>query len=144
MQKNAVFERTYRGLNFLEKINEFIDLYQKKIISYIDFIILDKQTVTARIVQEKLIGKKETRCTILKVFQEHNDNAKKLVGIDFAPDTVQRYETCYTHTKDFIRWQYKREDMTLEDLNHQLVRNYELYLKNRAKMCHNTASCNYI
>ena len=121
------------------EINDFVDQYQKKILSYIDFMILDNQTVTARIVQEKLIGKKEIRRTILKVFQEHNDNARKLIGIDFAPDTVQRYETCYTHTKDFIRWQYKREDMALEDLNHQFVRNYELYLKTERNCAHNTA-----
>ncbi|TLX71392.1 site-specific integrase [Labilibacter sediminis] len=123
----------------IAELNEFIDQYHRKILSYIDFMILDNQTVTARIIQEKLIGKKETRRTILKVFQEHNDNARKLIGIDFAPDTIQRYETSYMHTKDFIRWQYKREDVALEDLNHQFVRNYELYLKTERKCAHNTA-----
>jgi len=123
----------------IAELNEFIAQYQRKILSYIDFMILDNQTVTARIIQEKLIGKKENRRTILKVFQEHNDNARKLISIDFAPDTVQRYETSYMHTKDFIRWQYQREDMALEDLNHQFVRNYELYLKKERKCAHNTA-----
>ncbi len=58
-------------------------------------------------VQETVLGKKEQRRTILKVFKEHNENAKKLVGIDFAPCTVERYETSYKHTRDFIRWRYK-------------------------------------
>ncbi|MDC0584714.1 site-specific integrase [Bacteroidales bacterium] len=119
--------------------NDFTEQYKRRILSYIDFMFLDTQPVTARIIQEKLVGKKETRRTILKVFQEHNDNARKLCGIDFAPDTVQRYETSYMHTKDFIRWQYKREDMALEDLNHQFIRNYELYLKTERKCAHNTA-----
>ncbi|TLX76481.1 site-specific integrase [Labilibacter sediminis] len=132
-------ERTKGKTPAAVEINEFIDQYQRKIQSYIDFMILDNQTVTARIIQEKLIGKKENRRTILKVFQEHNDNARKLIGIDFAPDTVQRYETSYMHTKDFIRWQYQREDMALEDLNYQFVRNYELYLKTERKCAHNTA-----
>jgi len=64
---------------------------------------------------------------------------KKLIGIEFAPDTVQRYETSYMHTKDFIRWQYKREDMALEELNHKFVINYELYLKTERNCSHNTA-----
>jgi hypothetical protein len=59
------------------------------------------------LVQETVLGKKEQRRTILKVFKEHNENAKKLVGIDFAPCTVERYETSYKHTRDFIRWRYK-------------------------------------
>ncbi len=120
------------------EINNFIDQYERKILSYIDFLVLDKQKVTARIIQDKLIGKREARKTILKVFQEHNDNARKLIGIDFAADTVQRYETCYMHTKDFIRWQYKREDLPLEDLNHQFISNYEIYLKTERKCAHNT------
>ncbi|WP_068473277.1 site-specific integrase [Saccharicrinis aurantiacus] len=131
-------ERAKGKTQFAIEINEFIDQYNKKILSYIDFMRLDNQTVTARIIQEKLVGKKETRRTILKVFREHNNNAKKLIGIDFAPDTVQRYETSYMHTKEFIKWQYKREDLALEDLNHQFVRNYELYLKTERKCAHNT------
>lgn len=122
-----------------QEINQLIELHTSKIKSYFDFLIMDNQQVSPRIIKEKIVGKKETRRTILKVFQEHNDNARKLIGIDFAPDTVQRYETCYTHTKNFIRWQYKREDMALEDLNHQFVRNYELYLKTERKCAHNTA-----
>nr|WP_319399109.1 site-specific integrase [uncultured Carboxylicivirga sp.] len=122
-----------------QEVNQLIELHSSKIKSYFDFLIMDNQQVSPRIIKEKIVGKKETRRTILKVFQEHNDNARKLIGIDFAPDTVQRYETCYTHTKDFIRWQYKREDMALEDLNHQFVRNYELYLKTERKCAHNTA-----
>nr|WP_321409180.1 site-specific integrase [uncultured Carboxylicivirga sp.] len=122
-----------------EKINQLIELHRTKIQSYFNFMTMDNQPINPRILKEKMVGKKETRRTILKVFQEHNDNARKLIGIDFAPDTIQRYETCYMHTKDFIRWQYKREDMALEDLNHQFVRNYELYLKTERKCAHNTA-----
>ena len=100
---------------------------------------MDNQQVTPRIIKEKIVGKKEKRRTILKVFKDHNCNARKLIGIDFAPDTVQRYETSYMHTRDFIKWQYKREDMALDELNHQFVCNYELYLKTERKCSHNTA-----
>ncbi|WP_068473145.1 site-specific integrase [Saccharicrinis aurantiacus] len=120
------------------EINQLIELHISKIKSYFDFMTMDKQSISPRIIKEKIVGKKETRRTILKVFREHNNNAKKLIGIDFAPDTVQRYETSYMHTKEFIKWQYKREDLALEDLNHQFVRNYELYLKTERKCAHNT------
>ncbi len=131
-------ERIKGRTELASELNQFIDQYKKKVLSYIDFMVLDDQEITARIIQERLIGKKEKRRTILKIFQEHNENARKLMGIDFAPDTVQRYETSYMHTKDFIKLQYKREDMALDELNHQFVKNYELYLKTERKCAHNT------
>ena len=41
--------------------NDFIDQYKKKILSYIDFMILDNQPVTAQIIQDKLVGKKKIK-----------------------------------------------------------------------------------
>jgi len=120
-------------------INKLLAEYRKKITSYYDFMVMDNQPVTPRIIKEKIIGKKENKRTILKIFQDHNANARKLVGIDFAPDTVQRYETSYMHTRDFIKWQYKRDDMALDELNLQFVQQYELYLKTERKCAHNTA-----
>lgn len=70
---------------------------------------MEEVDITAQLIKEKLIGKKEDRRTILKIFKTHNENARKLIGIDFAKETVIRYETSYMHTRDFIRWQYKRE-----------------------------------
>ena len=101
---------------------------------------MDNQEVTPRVIKERIVGKIENQRTILKEFQEHNGKTRKLIGIDFAPETVQRYETCYMHTKSFMRWQYKCEDMPLDDINHQFVRSYELHLKTERKCAHNTTT----
>lgn len=87
------------------EINQLIELHTSIIKSFFNYMVLDNQSVTPRIIKEKIIGMKENRRTILKVFQEHNNNARKLIGIDFAPGTVQRFKASYMHTKDFIQWQ---------------------------------------
>lgn len=133
--KQIVKDSSKNALEINERLNE----YRKRITSYYDYMMMDDLPVTPKIIKEKIIGKKENKRTILKTFQDHNDNARKLVGIDFAPDTVQRYETSYMHTKDFIKWQYKRDDMALDELNLQFVQQYELYLKTERKCAHNTA-----
>lgn len=138
-QWNAIKQIAKGNSEKATEVNQLIELHKSKIRSFFDFMIMDNQKVTPRIIKEKIIGKKENRRTILKVFKDHNENARKLIGIDFAADTVQRYETSYMHTKGFIKWQYKREDMALEELNHQFVRNYELYLKTERKCSHNTS-----
>lgn len=120
------------------EINNLLNEYRNRIHTYYQVMKMDKQAATPRILKEKILGKKESKHTILKIFQDHNDNAKKLAGIDFASDTVQRYETSYMHTRDFIRWQYKREDIALEELNQQFIKQYELYLKTVRNCSHNT------
>lgn len=42
------------------------------------------------------------------------------------------------HTKAFIKWQYKLEDLFLDELNPQFVKNYEIYLKTEQGCSHNT------
>lgn len=120
-------------------INTLLNEYRNKIQTYFDVMRMDKQIVTPRILKERIIGKKENKRTILNIFQEHNDNARKLIDIDFAEDTVKRYETTYKHTKNFIKWQYNREDITLEELNRYFIDQFELYLKTERKCAHNSA-----
>lgn len=122
------------------EINMLINQLEKRIQSVVEYHSFEKEKVTPRIILDKIQGKKETRRTILKIYEEHNVNAKKLLGIDFAQGTIQRYETSYMHTKDFIKWKYNREDLALADLNQQFVKDYELYLKTVRNCNHNSAT----
>lgn len=137
---SEVQEKVKRTAPDAEEINETLTQIKKRLLSIIDYLSYEEEPVTPRLVQERFLGKKEQRRTILKIFEEHNENAKKLVGIDFAPGTVERYETSYKHTRDFIRWRYKREDMALDDLNQQFVKDYELYFKTVRNCSHNSTT----
>ncbi|WP_010662910.1 site-specific integrase [Marinilabilia salmonicolor] len=123
-----------------EAINAALDHFKKRIASIVEYLSYEEVEVTPRLLQEKLLGKKEQKRTILSVFREHNENARKLMGIDFAKGTVERYETSYKHTKDFIRWRYKREDLALDELNQQFVKDYELYFKTVRNCAHNSTT----
>ena len=123
-----------------ESINTALEHYEKRIASILDFLSYEELEVTPRLVHDKLLGKKVERRTILKVFEEHNKNCKKLEGIDFAKGTVQRYETSYKHTKEFIRWRYNREDLPLDEVNQQFIKDYELYFKTERNCSHNSAT----
>jgi len=123
-----------------EETNSSIDTILKKIEAITSYMAMEGEEITANIIKEKLVGKKEDRRTILKIFKTHNENARKLIGIDFAKATVVRYETSYKHTYDFIRWQYKREDLPLDEINQQFISNYELYFKTVRKCGHNTTT----
>ncbi len=121
-----------------DDINSAIEKTIKKIEATTTYLSMQDVELTSELIKENIVGKKEDRRTILKIFKTHNENARKLIGKNFAEETVQRYETSYMHTRDFIRWQYKREDLPLDQINQQFVSNYELYFKTVRNCAHNT------
>lgn len=76
---------------------------------------------------------------LLEVFDYHKKQMRELVDSDFAPGTMERYETARSHTKDFIKWKYGYDDIDVNKLNYEFVADMEFYLKTARKTCHNTA-----
>ncbi len=122
------------------EINTLLSNLEQKIKATAEYLTFVQESVSPQMILAKIQDRKEKRRTILQVFEEHNSSARKLVGIDFAEGTIERYETSYKHTRDFIRHKYKKDDLPLEELNHQFIRDYELYLKTERKCNHNSAT----
>lgn len=102
---------------------------------------LDGADVTAQRVLDRYLGKDAPeRHTLMELFREHNDKCRKLSGIDMAPATVQRYETCLKHTEEFMWHTYRRKDIFLDELTRQFIEDYEFYLKTERKCAHNTTT----
>ena len=80
---------------------------------------------------------KEVR-TIIGTMQEHNDQCRELVGKDYALITVRRYESCKRYLAELIRLKYYKEDLPLSEVNGELVRAFEFYLKTEKECQQNT------
>lgn len=93
------------------------------------------------IVQQRFYGvgqvRKQER-TILQVIQEHNDEAKKLIGKDFVEITWRRYETMKRYLGELIKKKYGVDDLPLSDFTGEAIRAYEVYLKTEKDLCQNT------
>lgn len=120
-------------------VNRNIDHVKKGIFEHYTQLLEEGREVTAKSIKNAWLGIKEDEKTILGVFQEHNDQAKLLVNKDFAPGTIQRYETSMKHVGDFMKWRYKKDDLPLSALNHDFIAGLELYLKTMRDCGHNTA-----
>lgn len=70
--------------------------------------------------------------------QEHNDQCRELVGKDYALITVRRYESCKRYLAELIRLKYYKEDLPLSEVNGELVRAFEFYLKTEKECQQNT------
>jgi len=115
-----------------DKINALIALHKQRIFT-IKFIF-EGEGVKASVlnIKEKLLGKKENRKTVVRIFEECNNDARKLIGKDFAYDTVQRYDTT------LIKKRYNREDMAFNELTPQMMRQFEIYFKTERNCSHKT------
>lgn len=91
--------------------------------------------------QEKFFGAneevKEVR-TLIQTIQEHNDQCRELVGKDYALITVRRYESCKRYLAELIKLKYDKEDLPLSEINGELVRAFEFYLKTEKECQQNT------
>ena len=111
-------------------LNLYLDAISANILQIQRDFELDKKEVSAQIILNRYLGKDQSdRHTLMEVFHAHNQKCRALIGINFAPDTVLRYETCLRLIEEFIRNTYKKEDSTWIRLPSNLSRNLSFISK---------------
>jgi site-specific recombinase XerD len=118
--------------------NDYIEHLKLKVYQYKKELESNDQEVTARTLGDLLQGKNPRRKGLVEIFLEHNKDCRELVGKDIAPATLTRYETTLMHIKNFIQTKYHQEDLPLQNINHEFIKNFEHYLKTIRNCGHNT------
>ncbi len=120
-------------------INNLLDFTRNRI-NEIQFELL-KDGISLNIdeFKNRLLGIKERERLLIPIFTEHNRKIKELVGSEYAPGTLERYETSLKHTKDFLQWKYRVSDIDIEKIDHAFITEYEFYLRSERKCANNTA-----
>lgn len=120
-------------------INNQLDIIRIKIIEAQMDLILKNIPVTADNLKNKIHGTKERPRLLIPIFRDHNDKVKSLVPQEFAPGTLERYETSLKHTQAFIQWKYFVSDIDIKNIDHAFITEYEYYLRSVRKCANNTA-----
>ena len=122
-------------------LNRFIEDARIRIHQIVTEIQQSGAEINPLIVQQRFYGvgqvRKQER-TILQVIQEHNDEAKQLIGKDFVEITWRRYETMKRYLGELIKQKYGVDDLPLSDFTGEVIRAYEVYLKTEKDLCQNT------
>ena len=85
------------------------------------------------------LGKGENLKLLLELFDEHNQQMEKLVGIEFALATYKRYHTTRSHVSEYIHTEYHKTDIPVRDVNLKFIKGLEYFLKITKACNHNTA-----
>ena len=119
--------------DILNKVeNEIYGCYQKVLDQYGHF--------TGKQIIKLYTGKKEKHKMLLEIFQEHNDKVNRIVGQDFAAGTAERYRTAKMHVKNYIKKEYKANDIPVTEVDHKFISGFEYYLKTERKCAHNSVT----
>ena len=120
-------------------LNDYIESAQIRLSQLFNDMEQNGKTITAKILRNKFLGiDEEDRKTLVAFFNEHNEQCRKLIGIDYVDITIRRYECCARYLQELIREKYGEDDLLLREVNGEFVRSFEFYMKTEKKCQQNT------
>ena len=89
--------------------------------------------ITANLLRDAYFNKVEVlqEKTLFKVFEEHNEQQKGLIGKGISKSTHWVSEYTLRLCKDYLMEKYKRNDIYLRELNINFIKDFHIYLLKR-------------
>ena len=84
--------------------------------------------VTSEKVKNDFLGISENHDTLLSLFQKHNEDILKLVGISKSQTTYRKYEVTRKHLQKFMQLKYNITDISLKEIKNMFLCDFEIYL----------------
>ena len=122
-----------------EELNRFMATIRHKVNKIQHDLIEEGQPFTVHDIKDKYLGKDAKLKMLIKLFDEHNQQMEKLVGIEFALGTYKRYHTTRSHVADYIKTEYSKNDIPVRDVDLKFIKGFEYFLKVTKECNHNSA-----
>jgi len=121
------------------RINKKLDNIRGRIDTIYENMLKHEGFATAQKVKLSFLGVGVMDDAILKVFNDQNEQFKKLVEKEERSEgTYNKYITVYNHLSNFIEFRYHRDDMAFRELNNDFIREFDFYLRYDLQLSHNT------
>ena len=113
-----------------KEVNFALDNIKAQITKHYQRLSDREAFVTAEMVRNAYQGIGTEYETLLRAFDKENAAFAQRVGKDRAVRTYRKYLTVRKYVADFIKHQYKRSDMSMNELTEEFIQDFCLYLKN--------------
>ncbi|MBS7320751.1 MAG: site-specific integrase [Myroides sp.] len=115
------------------KLNSHMEQVRSLIFDSYQELIQQNKVVSVDAVKAKYLGEDiEEAMTLLKVIEYH----KQVAITKLAPGTMKNYYTTESYLKKFIKHQYRKSDITLDELNYKFILDFENFLINYESIDH--------
>lgn len=102
---------------------------QTKLLAIQGDYVLKGRPYTARMIKKEFLGDSEKHKTLLKLYDEHNQEIELLVGQEYSHGGYLRHTRTRRHLSSYIAREYKKEDIPLIDVDLRFIHCFEHYLK---------------
>lgn len=121
------------------QLNRYLDSIRGQIISSYHRLSESNEVVTAVMIKDAFLGLDVKTNTLLAVFEEFNDRQEKLIGIDIAQSTFNKYDLTYRRIKEFLKTKMRKNDILLCQVDRNFVMDFEAWLKIEYKLDTNSS-----
>jgi integrase len=124
-------------------INSSLDKIKEQIKNIVYEAIKRNEEITPQDVKNRMTGNNDSRPTsLMSVYKIRFENMKKLLGKDYQKTTLIKFNYLANSIQDFLKAEFKTNDIPLKKLNRVFIDDLELYL--RAQRGMKTVSINKI
>ena len=113
--------------NELNRLNSLLEALEEKAKSAYRKNVDSYGFVSAEIIKNAVTGKSEVKETLLSLFDEHNEEYARRVGIDRTRHSYVRYLTTRKHIYNFLQYKYDLEDIPLRSLTMGFMTDFTFY-----------------
>jgi site-specific recombinase XerD len=77
---------------------------------------------------------------LLDLFRRHNEDIYKMIGISRSMVCYTKYDITYRRLTSFLKEEYRVSDISLKEINHKLITDFEAYMRSVCGCNANTTS----
>ena len=133
-----------RGTNLeANELNSYLDAVRNKINKIHGRLVDEGRPFNSSDIKNLYLGKGEKTKMLVQLFEEHNQQMEKLVGVEFALGTWKRYHTTKKHVHEFLKTEYSQSDIPVRDVNLKFIKGFEYFLK-VTKACNHNSALKYV
>ena|GEM_PF-19144 len=118
----------------LKQLNSYLEEIRGKLVHHYRELLMQDKEVTAEIVKDVFVGKKEKveekakKYSLLWLVKHHNDSMKVVL----KKGTMKNYFTTEKYLKNFLKMSYHKDDLLLKDLTYEFITAFEFFVRTHA------------
>ena len=119
-------------------LNDYLDNLDSKVKREYNALNERGVVITATVLRDNLIGKNLKKYYLIQVFEMNNALIEQEEGQKYTRSTINQYITTLNRIKLFLSEEYTCTNIALADLDILFIRRFEIFLKTKYKIDHNT------
>ena len=119
-------------------LNDHLDNLQNQINRDYNSFNEKGEEITASRLKDSLMGKDVKKYYLVQIFEMSNALIKQEEGQKYSRSTIDQYTTTLERLKLFLNQEYSCNDIALSKLDLLFIRRFEIYLKAKYNIVHNT------